>query len=676
MKKTILSIFILIAGINAGFGQLNTDRIQDIGINALYFEDYILAIQYFNQVIKIKPYLSEPYLNRAIAKIKLDDFIGAEQDCSKSIEINPFVPRTYYARGYVRNRLGRYQDAIDDFNKAMEFSPSDAGLYLSRAESKEKLKEYKDAISDIEAAKKLDPTNHDMDYNIGIIQLEVKDTTAAIQSFDKYIASNPLDPKGYSVRGVLKMQRNDDKGAYQDYTNAIKNKTDYVGDYINRGILNVQKNNFNEALSDYNNAIQKDPKSVLAYYNRGLLRSNLGDYNNAIGDLAKVVNMDTTNYEARLQKAYLELQVGDLNGAIADYKVILKRYPYFVPAYYGIANAYKKSGNSKEADRYNYLGFNMENNRDYYKKKQALVAKNQIAKDALKTKDGENNINIFGETKADVKDSSEEKDKYDSKLRGNVQDKFTEATIENNFILSYYSGESEIRQTNTYYPYISQFNSEKKLPLPLKLTNQELILTPELINYHFEQINKISSEIEKTSENPYLYYARALEFSLVKDYAGAIDDLSKAIMLKKDFALAIFSRANIRLKLLDYQQNIKKMKNIDIKNADLADNDVNTQLKLIIFDFTTTTELLPDFAFSYYDLGNVFYQLGNFDDAISNYTTAIKIDPDFAEAYYNRGLTYLNKDNKEQGSLDLSKSGELGIYQAYNILKRLQEKEN
>ena len=60
--------------------QLNTDRITAIGRNALYFDDYVLSIQYFNQVIKLKPYLSEPYLLRAIAKIQLGDYVGAEMD--------------------------------------------------------------------------------------------------------------------------------------------------------------------------------------------------------------------------------------------------------------------------------------------------------------------------------------------------------------------------------------------------------------------------------------------------------------------------------------------------------------------------------------------------------------------------------------------------------------------
>ena len=74
------------------FAQLNTDRITAIGRNALYFEDYVLSIQYFNQVIRLKPYLSEPYFYRAIAKIQLEDYQGALNDCNAAIERNPFSP--------------------------------------------------------------------------------------------------------------------------------------------------------------------------------------------------------------------------------------------------------------------------------------------------------------------------------------------------------------------------------------------------------------------------------------------------------------------------------------------------------------------------------------------------------------------------------------------------------
>lgn len=97
--------------------QINTDRVMNIGRNALYFEDYVLSIQYFNQVIKVKPYLAEAYFYRAVAKISLDDYTGAEEDCSLCIERNPFIVNAYQVRGIARQNLGNYQGAIDDYNE-------------------------------------------------------------------------------------------------------------------------------------------------------------------------------------------------------------------------------------------------------------------------------------------------------------------------------------------------------------------------------------------------------------------------------------------------------------------------------------------------------------------------------------------------------------------------------
>ena len=79
--RHIIILILVLAGISgSASAQLNTDRITAIGRNALYFEDYVLSIQYFNQVIKLKPYLAEPYLLRAIAKIQRQDYTGALKD--------------------------------------------------------------------------------------------------------------------------------------------------------------------------------------------------------------------------------------------------------------------------------------------------------------------------------------------------------------------------------------------------------------------------------------------------------------------------------------------------------------------------------------------------------------------------------------------------------------------
>ena len=53
------------------------------------FDDYVSAIENFNNIIRIKPYLSEPYFFRGLAKLNLDDFEGAIRDYTQAIELNP-----------------------------------------------------------------------------------------------------------------------------------------------------------------------------------------------------------------------------------------------------------------------------------------------------------------------------------------------------------------------------------------------------------------------------------------------------------------------------------------------------------------------------------------------------------------------------------------------------------
>lgn len=78
MKKAILLFIFQLCSL-AMFAQINTDRVLTIGRNALYFEDYVLSIQYFNQVIKSKPWLADVFLPCCWQKFNLDDYKGAER---------------------------------------------------------------------------------------------------------------------------------------------------------------------------------------------------------------------------------------------------------------------------------------------------------------------------------------------------------------------------------------------------------------------------------------------------------------------------------------------------------------------------------------------------------------------------------------------------------------------
>ena len=91
----------------------------------------------------------------------------------------------------------------------------------------------------------------------------------------------------------------------------------------------------------------------------------------------------------------------------------------------------------------------------------------------------------------------------------------------------------------------------------------------------------------------------------------------------------------------------------------------------IIRDYDRVIQLNPSFVFAYFNRANLRCAQRDFRAAIVDYDEAIRRDPDFAAAYFNRGLAKLSLGQATDGIADLSKAGELGIYNAYNIIKRM-----
>ena len=172
MKKFILFILIQLFTVSA-FAQVNTDRVLAIGRNALYFEYYVLSIQYFNQVIRSKPWLAEPYFYRAAAKVSLEDYKGAEEDCSLCLARNPFLVQAYYIRAIARQSQEKYNEAIADYDKGLSFRPDDHQMLSNRAVAFIQKKDYADA-EDADFEKKILKNRKSDLHTLVLVDIKVK----------------------------------------------------------------------------------------------------------------------------------------------------------------------------------------------------------------------------------------------------------------------------------------------------------------------------------------------------------------------------------------------------------------------------------------------------------------------------------------------------------------------
>lgn len=663
-KKRWHIVFLLSLWYGTIAAQLNTDRLLSIGRNALYFEDYILSIQYFNQIINTKPYLIEPYYFRAIAKLQLEDFSGAERDIDEVLKRNPFYADAFYVRGFARKNMNLLSEAEKDFIKALEFSPENLSITLNLIEVREKMEQYDEVLIDLDHLIK--KTN-----NLTILELEKArilflkaDTTEALKIVTECIKKDSLSDEAWSYRALLRLQTNDQKGALEDYNKAIELNQTNANYFINRGLLNYYAKHYRDALSDYDKAIELNPYSQISLFNRALLRAEVGDLNNAIEDLNDVLKINPDYDEALFKRALLFSELNYWQEAEDDYSLLIQRYPYFIPAYYGRHQVRQQLGKNKLA----YLDLEkideIEKNKEKIKKDTITTTAQYAEMETIKDK-----IKEFNNTNG----NDFAKSKYENVLRGAVQNQFSNIVNERNFVLSYYSEKSPLTQIEHFYPMISEINKMDILPGELKLTNKEISLTTPLITYHTQSLDQFSYLIQQNENNPYLYLGRGIDYTLVQDFNSAIDDFSKAILLDSELSLAYFCRANVRYKQLEFQINAYENENKLDKKENLPINKKYAyDFELIIRDYDKTLSLTPDFDVAWFNKANILGEQKNFEDAIFHYTKAIEINPEFAHAYFNRGLMLFFVGKTNEGLADLSKAGELGIYQSYNIIKRLK----
>ena len=648
MKLTIKSYTILLLFSLSSLwsvAQINTDRVMNIGRNALYFEDYILSMQYFNQVIKVKPYMAEPYFYRGIAKLSLDDYKGAEEDCTLCIERNPFIVNAYQVRGIARQNLGNYQGAIDDYTEGLRYAPEDRTFLNNKAIAEVQLKKYDEAE----------------------------------KSFDKLIALHPNYYNGYMSRAQFYLEKGDTIKAMADIDKAISIDKYMSGAYAQRAIIKVLHDaDYDSALADMNEALRLDPKEVSYYFNRARIKYHQDDLQGAMADYDHIYN-----------RALLYDMIGSYSKAIADFDVVLKQYPDFAAGFFARSEAKRKMGDMKGGEKDFMLALDLQKKTKYEPIDEATAAAGTTSKSgqaADERSESDKNINKFNQILvADAQ--TEYKPEYENKIRGRVQDQNVQVSIQPMYVLTYYERPDAVRQNIYYVKELEELNDTHVFAKKLLLTNSEAALLSDQINYHFSSINDFSRLIEINPSNPLAYFGRAVDFMLVQDFASALDDLNRAIMTSRNFTMAYFLRAVVRAKQIEYEISSASAQNLDFQAqrkkegndftpmgfAALGNENLKMEYEMVLRDYEKVIEDSPRFIYAYYNRGNLRCSQQDYRGAIADYTRAIELRPDFGDAYYNRGLVYLRQGNTAAGTADLSKAGELGVVAAYNLLKRLSD---
>ena len=375
---------------------------------------------------------------------------------------------------------------------------------------------------------------------------------------------------------------------------------------------------------------------------------------------------------ATFNRGLLRSQTGDYRGAIQDYTSVIEQHPNFLTGYHYRSEARRKIGDLAGAEK------------DQFKLVQSQFAQNQqsttnvgsddISEDPEDKTRKKSDKNISNYRKIVIADDSENERQYKNDYRGRVQDRNVNIRLEPMYLLSYYEKPSEVKRPVSYHPSIDEFNSAKVFPKRLIITNQESPLNEEQIKYHFQLVDNHTSAILADAADPKAKFARALDFYLLQDFDSSISDLTNSILTDGQFYPSYFLRALVRCKQLEYQK-ATEVKSSARMDANEAREISSVDYDVVFADLQRVIDLAPDFVYAYYNRANLYAMLKDFRAALVDYDKAIELNPNFADAYFNRGLTNIFLGNNKKGIADLSKAGELGLYSAYNIIKRFTDYE-
>ena len=477
--------------------QTNVEGVIRIGQNALYYEDYVLSIQYFNQAINAKPFLYEPYYYRAVAKYYLGDYYGAIGDCSLSIGCDPYIGEVYRLRAINYIRTDNFEGAAADYHTLItERGDKDRDVWFNAALCLNQLKRYEAADSLLDTMAVRWPDFSRCYMLKAQTALSRADTLRADSMLDIAIAKDSQSVDAISAKATLSLQRQMYEQSESYYDRAIMLNPKQGGFYINRALARYQQRNLRGAMDDYNVALQLMPESYLGHYNRALLRMQVGENNLAIEDFDFVLNKRPSDRLALYNRAILSQQTGNYRRAISDYTTVLKDYPNFTGAYVNRAYCYARIGDNKRSDADERKAMQIRLNEAYHKKAYSSPL------DSVTRHEDEADIEDYDK----LVDDSEENvvPLYASEYRGRVQNREVEAVHQP----AYTAPEGEhIDEAHRLY------NEGCTYSLSGNIDRAETAYTKAI------ELNPTLAEA---------YYNRGLDRALRGDKMAALQDLSKA----------------------------------------------------------------------------------------------------------------------------------------------------
>ncbi|MBN6188933.1 tetratricopeptide repeat protein [Aneurinibacillus sp. BA2021] len=300
------------------------------------------------------------------------------------IEQHPEVHYLYGTRAHIFREIGREEEAIQDIDRAIAINPESFHYWYTRALAYQDTGHFAESVADFrEAIRREDPsTVYSTWYEMGVSYLRLEDYEQAIAALEKcvedeekalpifyYRLAEAYKYTGDAATATHYVEKAVERHVFLDSladkgkeiicgsgaysTDAFHTFRSFCNDMLSFSIelaeLYVEQEEIERAIEALSDGLVRHPDTDVLYYRRGLLYHRMDEREKAAADLDRALALDPEFLMAYVERAILYMSAGEEEAALQQ----LQRAKELDPAHplvpYWMGQVFTKKQQMKEA---------------------------------------------------------------------------------------------------------------------------------------------------------------------------------------------------------------------------------------------------------------------------------------------------------------------------------------
>lgn len=590
------------------------------------------AISEYKEAIEINPNAFTAYINLGIAYKELDRLEEALHALTTALELNSHNPEAYHCMADVYFKQKNWEEAATYYKKALIFYPTEASKPRAMAYGYLGLTYYNGglrdrALSGFKEAAELSPAQPLVYLSTSALAgpflhpplsqdklVETRKFALALSSQGKFKEASALwkdiveEYLELRASGALGL----DESIFTEALNSMKvsvQEIESIAYRLRMGKAYLKKGNKEEAQKEFQKALHEDPTNLEARL--GLARTffSKGEWESSLRELKKLLFLSPGHPRARLLLGNVLLTKGMVKEAEATYKELLQTWPKSVEIHNNLGIVYTHQGKLDEAIK-------------------EYVLASELAPDVARI-----HINLGRAF-------------YRKAL-------FETATGEFNKAL-----ELDPQQVGAYEGLGLAFMAQGRLTEAkdsLEKAQSALGVVPSQ--------ERLPKRAELRSALAHLYSQLGSKDMAIREWLEVVELRLKEIKRLDDQGLACFDKGDIEQAFFYWQKSLSMEPSLAVAYEHLgqlyASKEMLGQALLVYGNAAGLYREAAKKAEMHYQLGNLRYDRGELEGAISEYRRAIEIEPGMALAYTGLGRVYCKEGLLEKAVKEHKKALEL-----------------